>query len=255
MSKFSEEIAFYKKFAPKYDERNYSVVSRMYYGYWDKLLMGKLGKKSDLKVLDLGCGTGDFLDKLNKRFKKSVGVDISPEMLKIAKEKYPHLIKKLIISKAESIPFKDGYFDAVFIRGALHHFQNPEKSLKEINRILKKNGQLVFLEPCSDFLLMRFLRKVFFKFKPKKFLSQHRSFTIDELKKMLEKTNFKIRSWTRLGFIAYPLCARPDIFPFLKYFSAKKKLVNFLIKLDEFIIKYIFWDKLSLLVIFDAEKK
>lgn len=255
MGSHQTELNFYKKFAPKYDERNSSFAAQLYYDYWDRLMINFVSWQDNIKVLDLGCGTGDFLEKLQKKYKRVAGVDISPEMLKIAQKKYPHLSKNLIRSVAEKLHFEDKSIDIVFIRGALHHFQNPVQSLKEIQRVLKRNGWLIFLEPCSDFFILRFLRNLLFKFKSDKFLSEHRSFSKKELEEMLFETSFQIRSYRRLGLIAYPLCARPDIFPFINYLPAKKYIVNLLIKLDEFIIKFIFRDKLSLLIIFYAQKK
>lgn len=255
MGSHKVELNFYKKFASKYDERKASFAAQLYYDYWDKLMIDFAPQQHDLKVLDLGCGTGDFLEKLQKKYKKAVGIDISPEMIKIARKKYPHLSKNLVRSAAEKLHFKNNSLDAVFIKGALHHFQDPEQSLKEIQRVLKKNGWLILLEPCSDFFILRFLRRLLFKFKSEKFLSEHRSFSKKELEGMFSETTLQIKSYRRVGLIAYPFCARPDIFPFINFLPAKKYFVNFLIKLDEFIIKFIFRDKLSLLIIFYAQKK
>lgn len=255
MARHKEEINFYKQFAKKYDERGSSAASRLYYDYWDKLLLDNLPKKQQLKILDLGCGTGGFLNKLKKKYQNVTGIDISPEMLKIARKKYSHLSGNLIEGTAENLPFKKNSLDVVFIRGALHHFQNPRQSLQEICRVLKKGGLLIFLEPCSDFFILRLLRKLIFKFKSKKFLSQHHSFTKKEIEDLLFAADFKVKSYQRLGLLAYPLCARPDIFPLITSFPSLKYLVSFLIKVDEFIIKFLFFNRVSLLIIFYAQKR
>ncbi len=247
MGTHQEEIKFYRQFAKRYDECETSAAAKLYYEYWDKLLLAKLPKNSSLRILDLGCGTGGFLNKLKKKYKKAVGLDISSVMLAIAKKKYPKLADNLIRGTAENLPFPENSFDVVFIRVALHHFQDPKKSLKEIQRVLTDKGQLIFLEPCSDFFIL--------KFKAKKFLKHHYSFTKKEIENLLLCANFKIKTCQRLAFLAYPLCARPDIFPLFNFFPALKYLVGFLIKVDEFIVKYLFFNRISLLIIFYAQKK
>ncbi len=86
-------------------------------------------KKSD-SVLDVGCGTG--LSKILGC--KLVGIDSSEELIKQAP--FP-----AIRGAAENLPFDDKTFDAVVSVTAVHNFQNPEKALKEMKRVLKGNGK------------------------------------------------------------------------------------------------------------------
>ena len=101
------------------------------------------------KVLELGCGRGDFLLECHKEGLDIIGVDINSEYIKISEEKIkksgfePHII----LAKGEELPFKDDYFDFINCAQVLEHTNNPEGVLKECYRILKKDGCLFVTIP------------------------------------------------------------------------------------------------------------
>ena len=95
--------------------------------------------KRDYLVLDIGCGTGEQLQKLNNN--PAIGLDISIEMAKIAHSKTN---KFVVVGDAENLPFKSKTFDCVIsFFGALNHVQ-LNRALKEIRRVLKDDGILIF---------------------------------------------------------------------------------------------------------------
>lgn len=120
-------------------------------------------------ILDYGCGygrTADILDTDN--YKNIYGVDISNEMINLSRKRSPEYEFHVIESKDVKLNFEDGFFDAVFLLGALTRIKSDKeqnKVLNEIARVLKPNG-LVFI---NDFLLnsdsMNFQR--YNKFLPK----------------------------------------------------------------------------------------
>jgi len=95
------------------------------------------------KILDLGCGRGDFLLECHKEKIDVIGIDINPNYIKISKEKIkgngfePNIIQ----GRGEELPFEDNYFDFVNCVDVLEHTQNPQKVLSEIYRVLKKGGR------------------------------------------------------------------------------------------------------------------
>lgn len=102
-------------------------------------------KKAD-KVLDLGCGDGLNVGVLKKMgIKRVSGVDISKELLTIAKKENKHA--KFYLSSAEKLPFKKGSFNVVFVDSVFHHFMKYRKALSEIRRVLVPGGRLCFIEP------------------------------------------------------------------------------------------------------------
>lgn len=95
-------------------------------------------------VLDVACGTGDMAVSLVERGCTVTGVDISEEMLAIARQKAPMVT--FMIADAEHLPFPDASFDAVTCAFGVRNFVHLEQGLNEILRVLKPGGQLVILE-------------------------------------------------------------------------------------------------------------
>jgi len=99
------------------------------------------------KVLDIGCGAGQTLiaaypDRI------SFGLDIDLDALKLGRSLTDHVC--FVCSKAESLPLPNGQFDMVIARGSLS-FADITSSLKEIHRVLRRNGELwMALEPFSE---------------------------------------------------------------------------------------------------------
>jgi demethylmenaquinone methyltransferase/2-methoxy-6-polyprenyl-1,4-benzoquinol methylase len=102
-------------------------------------------------LLDVASGTGDLaITALKLNPQKIVGIDISEEMLRIGKEK----IKKkkleeiihLQIGDSENIQFENDYFDGVTVAFGVRNFENLNKGLSEMHRVLKPNGRLAILE-------------------------------------------------------------------------------------------------------------
>ncbi len=109
-------------------------------------LIVNLGKftQSD-HLLELGCGTGTFTKKIyNKTNAQITPVDISPELLVIARNKLPEI--DFMIADAMNLPFSNEKFTGVYGSSVLHHL-DIKKALVEIFRVLKKNGKIVFAEP------------------------------------------------------------------------------------------------------------
>jgi len=99
------------------------------------------GDLAGRRVLDIGCGTGAFATALAERAGGKVwGVDDSPEMLAEAATKEPGVRFKR--ARAESLPFKDGWFERAVMRLSLHLFDRPA-ALAEAARVLIPGGRLV----------------------------------------------------------------------------------------------------------------
>lgn len=118
---------------------------------WRKKTINSLEISAQSRCLDIATGTGDLAIALAKRKPMSVdAIDISEGMLAIAQKKAEkeNLLKKInfIYADVESIPFSDSYFDVITIGFGVRNFFNYKKALFEINRVLKKGGQLRILE-------------------------------------------------------------------------------------------------------------
>ncbi len=107
----------------------------------DILYLKKFIQKSE-KILDLGCGNGRLFEIKNDA--EYFGADVSSKMIEIAKKSYPQ--GKFFLTSPLSLPFQDHFFDKVFCLSVFHHtpsFKYRMKILKEIKRVLKKDGILI----------------------------------------------------------------------------------------------------------------
>jgi demethylmenaquinone methyltransferase/2-methoxy-6-polyprenyl-1,4-benzoquinol methylase len=106
------------------------------------------------KVLDVATGTGDLAIALAKtNIQKVVGVDISNGMLDVGRQKIKaqNLTEKIDMVQADSenLPYKDNSFDAVTVAFGVRNFENLDKGLSEIYRVLKPGGLFVVLETSN----------------------------------------------------------------------------------------------------------
>lgn len=112
------------------------------------------------EILDLGCGSGSTAYEIQKGgFGKVTGLDFSNDEISKAKEWYPDV--DFYRENAEKMPFPNEKFNTIILRDSLHHFYEEadfEKVKKEINRVLKPGGRLIFLDPNIN-AMIRFLRR------------------------------------------------------------------------------------------------
>lgn len=161
------KIEKYKKYNSKLFKKYANI-----YDYID-LIIGHVRKKTankvngrNLKIIDVACGTGSQSIAFAKKGFEVTGIDLSKDMLKIAKNKIkPNYNLKFIYTDASSIPFKNSEFDVASISLSLHDM--PEKIglkvLIEMKRVTKKNGKILIIDyhrPNNKFIAM-FFNKLF----------------------------------------------------------------------------------------------
>ena len=129
----------FDKIARSYDRLN-RVMSLGLDRLWRRCAVRGLSGK----VLDVACGTGDMVCELQKQGCSVVGIDLSEEMLSIARQKAP--AATCLIADAEQLPFEDGTFDAVTCAFGVRNFVHLEAGLKEMLRVLRPDGKMVVLE-------------------------------------------------------------------------------------------------------------
>lgn len=137
----------FDKLSPTYDQIN-RVVSFGMDLRWRKKVADFLPPQKNLKILDLATGTGDqalALIKSSASIQSITGIDLSLEMLEIAKRKIPSKME-FIRADAEKLPFKSMSFDAATFSFGIRNVTDPLRALKEIHRILKPKGRSLVLE-------------------------------------------------------------------------------------------------------------
>lgn len=136
--------------APKYDLLNH-VLSMKIDVLWRNNLVKWLKKDEPKIVLDVATGTGDLAIAVQKGTQaKVVGLDLSQLMLNvgIGKIKKINLAEQISMQKgdAENLPFEDNKFDAVTVAFGVRNFENLEKGLSELRRVVKENKSIYILE-------------------------------------------------------------------------------------------------------------
>jgi demethylmenaquinone methyltransferase/2-methoxy-6-polyprenyl-1,4-benzoquinol methylase len=146
-----EEVAdMFNNISKKYDFLNH-FLSMGIDKLWRKKAIKILSKNNPKIILDIATGTGDFaIEALKLNPKKIIGIDISEGMLNIGKEKMKkkkvdHIIN-LQLGDSEKLEFEDNYFDGYTVGFGVRNFENLEKGLSEMLRVLKPNGTAVILE-------------------------------------------------------------------------------------------------------------
>ncbi len=118
---------------------------------WRKKAIKQLKKDQPKQILDIATGTGDFaIEALALNPDKVTGVDISEGMLSVGREKMKkrNLTDKieLLSGDSEQLQFEDNKFDAVIVSFGVRNFENLEKGLSDMYRVLKPGGKTVILE-------------------------------------------------------------------------------------------------------------
>ena len=99
------------------------------------------------RALEVGCGTGIFLQVAARTGASIVALDLSADLLAQARARVASEGKvRLSLGNAEQMPFRDGSFDAAYGSSILHHL-NIDTALAEVNRVLRPGGRIVFTEP------------------------------------------------------------------------------------------------------------
>lgn len=141
------------------------------------------------RVLDVGCGDGYLLMKIRDRIEFGIGVDE-----RVRSQKTGNIeIKK--ISVKDKLPFQDSFFDVATMTAFIEHVDEPDKILKDMNRVLKKNGLCIITTPTRKARpIWEFLVRVGLSDEEADEEGVHahkRYFTPNDLKSLLEKANFR----------------------------------------------------------------
>lgn len=166
----------------------YAIFNRYYRKFYHHILQLLTIHKipqNNWRILDIGCATGRFLQKLAKENTtlELYGLDISPKMIATAKHHAPTLDWQT--GKAEDLPFPDQYFDLVTIIDALHYIQNQPQTFSECSRVLKPGGQFLIFTPSVDHTWSRIILMSgkLFGFATEKYIKPLRLTNINQLTK------------------------------------------------------------------------
>ena len=137
-------IAFFDRCAPTWDAE--MIKSDVKIGR----ILDNAEVGADMDILDVACGTGVMFDYyLDRNVASVTGIDISPEMAKIAAGKYAEEPKvQVICGDVEEYPF-DKKFDRIVVYNAFPHFPHPKRLIKLLSELLKEDGRLTIAHGAS----------------------------------------------------------------------------------------------------------
>jgi demethylmenaquinone methyltransferase/2-methoxy-6-polyprenyl-1,4-benzoquinol methylase len=149
-SKKEQVATMFNNIAPKYDFLNQLLSMGIHKG-WRRKAVQLLKDNNPKTILDIATGTGDFaIEAMKLNPDKVVGVDISEGMLKFGVEKINKLGLQnkieLKLGDSENLPFSDNSFDAITVGFGVRNFENLEKGINDIYRVLSPNGLVSILE-------------------------------------------------------------------------------------------------------------
>jgi len=177
---------YYKEWIEKQMERRISM--------WKRRIKEIKEYKSNGNLLDVGCGIGTFLRLAKEEGFEIFGTEISDYACKYVKD---NLKIDVFRGNLEEANFPPVSFDVVTIWHTLEHLPNPKAILKEINRIIKKDGLLVIAAPNLNNFIMKFLylivkgkKLVLFSDQAKEWHFYH--FSSQTITSMLKKTGFRV---------------------------------------------------------------
>ena len=149
-SKKEEVAEMFNNISANYDFLNHFLSLGIDH-LWRKKAIKQLKNLEVKKVIDIATGTGDFaIASLKLNPDEVIGVDISSGMLEVGakkmKNKGHNKTIKMILGDSENLAFEDNYFDALTVGFGVRNFENLEKGLSEMLRVIRPGGKIVILE-------------------------------------------------------------------------------------------------------------
>lgn len=188
----------------KLAKENYNTKAENYEKTFDgkfteafkSLLVKEIKVHKNDRLLDVACGTGGLLYKLSQLYNiQAYGIDISDNMIKVAKERHPAI--NFQIGDSEALKFSNGFFNIVTVCAAFHHFPNPNEFIREAARTLVNGGSIYI----AEVYIPPIIRQVYNIFLPFSSAGDVKLYSPKEIMRMLQNaglSNFKV---TKKGHI------------------------------------------------------
>ena len=187
----------------------------------EKIELKKIEELSELKdkeVLEIGCGDGRISSLLVKKVKKLTAIDPDEESIKKAKLKIKDVDFR--VGSGENLDFENKSFDTVIFTFSLHH-QNSKKALEEAHGVLRKNGQLLIIEPAPDGEVQQFFH-----------LFEDETQELKNAQEAIEKGSFELKN-KETFFTGWVFKHKEELYNYYFYYYNKKKDNKLIEKMNE----------------------
>lgn len=138
----ADVIEFFDRCAPSWDAGLIRSDRKI------NIILDNAGVREGSRVLDVACGTGVLIPDYIRRGADVTGIDISPEMIKLAERKYAGTGVRFICGDIETADVGQG-FDAIVVYNAFPHFPDPERLIKHLSGLLAEGGVLTVAHGMS----------------------------------------------------------------------------------------------------------
>jgi ubiquinone/menaquinone biosynthesis C-methylase UbiE len=249
--------AHYDRVADAYVTNLSYPHTREYTAYLDQALLVQLPAAGLGDLAEICCGRGEAVELVAGRFKRAVGVDISLNMLRAARNHHRAPNLGFIQGDATRLPLADGAFDSVLMLGGIHHVNDRIGLFREVARILKPGGRFYFREPVSDFWLWLMLRKVIYRISPSLDHLTERPLRYDETAPYLTRAQLRLISWKTYGFFGFCLLMNSDVLIFnrlFRFIPGIRAITRAFARFDDWITSRRNWARRGLQVVGVAEK-
>ena len=150
MAKKENIKALFDNIAPDYDKLNHILSLNIDKSWRRKAVREIVDNERSLKVLDVACGTGDFTIEIARKMSGGsvTGIDLSEGMMSVGREKAAAAGIEAVLEygDCEALRYEDNTFDRVAVAFGVRNFEHLDLGLKEMWRVLGKDGKLVILE-------------------------------------------------------------------------------------------------------------
>ncbi len=187
--------------ASVYDETNTAYYSK-YPKISCKDVAQRLRNTEYQSLLDIGCGTGYLINMLqSQKSAHYCGLDLSPEMLKMAKRRLPESVF-LTEGPSDNLPYDDGGFDVVTCVQSFHHYPQPEKAMAEAYRVLRSNGLYILSDTGYSGLPKWFYNAFLLKIAN---TGDYAVYSMSDIEKLMIKSGFEIKEAQKIDKFIYTI--------------------------------------------------
>jgi malonyl-CoA O-methyltransferase len=156
-----------------------------------RVLRHRLGTLSNLRVIDVACGTGRWMMEAHAQGAEIAGLDLCAEMLSIAAAKQP-LRGRLVLGNATQLPFSSGLADLALCSMAIGYFPSLQSAFLEMSRVVRRGGRVVVSDIHPDVMAAGWKRS--FRQGASSYEMDHQTFGIQQLNDAAKQFSLKL-SW------------------------------------------------------------